>query len=115
MQNSHTAKLNSVAGSLLVLSGITHMTQLLVYDHAGHVVGASLFGLIYLIIGAGILLKKNRIFYGLGIVLPSIGGGLGVHRFVNLHPNPFSVFHVAIDLIVVPICIYLMISHSRSS
>ncbi|MGV2826886.1 hypothetical protein [Myxosarcina sp. GI1(2024)] len=33
-------------------------------------------------------------------------GVLGVDRFLFLHPNPFTVFHVSIDLVVVPICIY---------
>ena len=61
------------------------------------------------------LLRQNQIAFWLGAILPSIGGILGVYRFIFLHPNPFTVFHVVIDLVVVPICIYkLRQKYSRS-
>jgi len=98
--------LRRIAGILLVISGITHFTQLFVYPLAGHVIGAALFGVIYFFLGIGILTKGNLVLYWTGIVVPSIGGLLGVYRFLHLQANPFSVFHVSIDSIVVPICIY---------
>ena len=69
--------------------------------------GASIFGLIYFVIGL-LLLGKGKGALWAGAILPSIGGVLGVYRFFFLHTNPFSVFHVAIDLIVVPICVSLL-------
>ena len=98
--------LSNLAGILLVISGITHVTQLFVYPPTGNVIGAALFGFIYFFIGIGIIKKQSPTFYWAGAVLPSIGGSLGVYRFINLHVNPFSIFHVGIDIIVVPICIY---------
>ena len=50
--------------------------------------------------------RTYRLALWLGAIMPSIGGVLGVYRFLFLHPNPFTIFHVLIDLVVVPICIY---------
>jgi hypothetical protein len=108
MHNSRKMQLYAIPGILLILSGITHVTQLFIYPPEGHVVGAALFGGAYFFIGMGILVKRNLTMYWLGAVLPTIGGILGVYRFLILHPNPFSVFHVGIDLIVIPICIYFI-------
>lgn len=98
-----------------MISGITHVTQLYVYRPEGHVIGAAAFGVVYFLIGIGIIANRNLIMYWFGAVLPSIGGVLGVYRFLNLHANPFSVFHVGIDLIVVPICIYLIFTFSKNT
>ena len=99
-------RIRKLAGFLLTISGITHVFQLLVYPASFHVIGAVIFGIIYLAIGLFLLLKNQRIALWLGAILPTIGGILGVYRFFFLHPNPFTLFHLLIDLIVVPICIY---------
>ena len=100
-------RIRKLAGMLMIISGVTHLIQLLVYPLEGHVVGAAAFGVVYFIIGL-MLLRFSRIALWLGAILPAIGGVLGVYRFIFLQPNSFSVFHVAINLIVVPICIYLL-------
>lgn len=100
--------IRALASGLMLLSGVTHVTQLFIYGAHGHVVGAALFGLAYF--GIGLALRgTSRWALWLGAVLPSIGGVLGVVRFTALHANPFSVFHVGIDLIVVPICVWLLV------
>ncbi|BAU64427.1 hypothetical protein STA3757_17990 [Stanieria sp. NIES-3757] len=96
--------LRKLAGMLMLISGVTHLMQLLVYSLEAHVLGAAAFGIVYLIIGF-LLLRSRRLALWLGAILPTIGGILGVYRFLFLHPNSFTIFHVAIDLIVVPICI----------
>ena len=96
-----------LAGILMLISSITHLVQLQVYPLEHHVIGAAVFGIIYFFIGL-FLLQRNHIAFWMGAILPSIGGVLGVYRFLFLHPNPFTVFHVGIDLIVVPICIYYL-------
>ena len=103
---------HKLAGMLMIISGVTHLLQLLVYPLEGHVIGAATFGIVYFIIGL-MLLRFKTIALWLGAILPTIGGILGIYRFIFLHSNPFSVFHVIIDLIVVPICIYLLINQSR--
>ena len=98
-------RLIKLAGMLLIISSVTHVVQLQVYPLEHHVIGAAGFGIIYFFIGL-FLLRRHRLAFWFGAILPSIGGVLGVYRFLFLHPNPFTVFHVAIDLVVVPICIY---------
>ena len=96
--------LRTVAGVLMIVSGVTHVAQLLVYEPEGHVAGAAAFGVGYLLIGVW-LLGTRRFALWLGAVLPAVGGALGLYRFLFLHTNPFSVFHVAVDLVVVPLCV----------
>ena len=93
-----------LAGILMLISGVTHLIQLQVYPLEGHVIGAAAFGIVYFIIGL-MLLRFTPIALWLGAILPTIGGVLGIYRFIFLHSNPFSIFHVAIDLIVVALCI----------
>ena len=94
-----------LAGMLMLISSVTHIVQLQVYPLEHHVIGAAAFGIIYFFIGLFIL-RRDRLAFWFGAILPSIGGVLGIYRFIFLHPNPFTVFHVLIDLIVVPVCIY---------
>ena len=98
-------QLTKLAGILMIISSVTHVLQLRVYPPEHHVIGAAAFGIIYFFIGL-FLLRRNYLALWLGAIMPSIGGVLGVYRFLFLHPNPFTVFHVLIDLVVVPICIY---------
>ncbi|MGL6342017.1 MAG: hypothetical protein ACRC80_23085 [Waterburya sp.] len=97
-------QLIKLAGMLMLISSVTHVVQLQVYPLEHHVIGAAAFGIIYFFIGL-FLLRRNRLALWLGSIAPSIGGVLGVYRFLFLHPNPFTIFHVLIDLVVVPICI----------
>ena len=98
-------QLLKLAAMLMLVSSVTHVVQLQVYPPEHHVIGAAAFGIIYFFIGL-FLLRRNRLALWLGAIMPSIGGILGVYRFLFLHPNPFTIFHVLIDLVVVPICIY---------
>ena len=97
-------QLIKLAGILMIISSVTHVVQLQVYPLEHHVIGAALFGIIYFFIGF-FLLRRNPLAFWMGAILPSIGGVLGLYRFFFLHPNPFTIFHVVIDVIVVPICI----------
>lgn len=65
------------------------------------------FGVIYFFIGL-FLLRRNLIALWFGAILPRIGGLLGIYRFVFLYSNPFTVFHVLIDLIVVQVYIHYL-------
>ena len=94
-----------LAGILMLISSVTHVVQLQVYPLEHHVVGAAGFGIIYFFIGF-FLLRRRRLAMWFGAILPTIGGVLGTYRFFFLHVNPFTVFHVLIDLIVVPVCIH---------
>ena len=100
-------QLLKLAGILMLISSVTHVVQLQVYPLEHHVIGAAGFGVIYFFIG-WFLLRHKRMAAWFGAIVPTIGGVLGIARFFFLHINPFTVFHVAIDLVVVPICIYYL-------
>ena len=96
------------AGVLLIISCFTHIIQVVFVGTATHTIVAVMFGILYGIIGILLIyFKENKIITLLCAVLPTIGGILGVYRFFVHLQNPFSVFHVIIDIIVVPICLYL--------
>ena len=107
--------MSKFAGILLMISGVTHVTQLFVYPPTSNVIGAFLFGVLYFFIGIKIFEKETISFYWAGAVYPTIGGMLGVYRYIYLHDTPFIIFHVVVDIIVVPICIYYIYLLSKSS
>ncbi|MEJ5362523.1 MAG: hypothetical protein WHV26_10725 [Spirochaetota bacterium] len=98
-------RITLTAGILLILSGCTHLTQLVVYQHHGHVIVASLFGLAYLAIGILLVIEKQWVLW-IAALLPLSGGVLGIIRFIYMHTNPFSFFHVLLDIVIVPFCMY---------
>lgn len=108
-------KLRYFAAILLIASAITHTLQLFVFGFALHQITAALYGAMYLVLGILLLkLKNSQILLLLCIILPAIGGTLGVIRFIEMLTNEdvfnyFIIFHVIVDIIVVPICIYLLI------
>lgn len=106
-------RVRKVCAILMLVSGVTHNVQLLVYGTESVVIVSAIFGASYFLIGL-LLLGKTRLALGLGTILPAVGGVLGVYRFVHLQRNPFSVFHVLIDLAVVPCCLYLWLGGERS-
>ena len=106
-------KLRYIAGILLIISAFTHNIQLFVHGFSSHQIGAALYGAAYGVLGI-LLLKfnENKILLLIGIIFPTIGGILGVNRFFLMLNeenviNYFIIFHVIVDIIVVPTCIYL--------
>lgn len=97
-----------VAAGLLWLSALSHISQIWVYPGEASVPGAAAFGLIYARLGFGLWLGRRRWAWA-GIILPTLGGALGILRLLYAHPNPFSIFHVAIDLVVIGICVCLLL------
>lgn len=97
-----------LAATLMLLSGVTHVAQLAVYRAEAHVVTAAVFGLLYFSIGL-YLLQPPRGALWCAALFPLIGGSLGIYRFIVLQPNPFTVFHVLIDLAVIALCVRLLL------
>lgn len=95
----------NISGILLVISGVTHVSQLWVYPSDASAIGASIFGILYFVIGIILLLKYASGLW-LSIIFPIIGGILGVYRFIFLHSNPFTIFHLIIDIIVIVLSAY---------
>lgn len=95
------------AAGLMLLSGVTHIAQLAVYKGHADVIGAAMFGVLYLLLGAYLLTPKRAALW-LAAIFPLIGGSLGILRFLTVRPNPFSVLHVIIDIAVISTCVWLL-------
>lgn len=106
-ERSWRAPARKAAVGLLMLTGVTHLSQLLVYRWDDDVLAAATFGAIYLTVGAALMRRPGRVTLWLAIALPIIGGALGISRSLN-YPNAFSIPHVLIDLIIAPLCIALL-------
>lgn len=104
-------QLRLLAGGLLIMSACTHTIQVFVYGGIWHNVGAALYGAMYLFLGIGLIqYLDKRGLVALCCILPLIGGVGGVIRFLFLHThvaNYFIILHVLIDIVVVPVSIYL--------
>lgn len=93
-----------VASVLMLISGVTHVGQIIFYREIRTIIGGTLFGVIYFLIGIYLWRGSRRALWA-GAVLPALGGVLGTYRLLFVHLNPFSFFHVAIDLVVIMICV----------
>jgi hypothetical protein len=107
MEPQPTKRSQRLAAALLIVSSLTHVAQLAVYSRETHIIAAAAFGVVYFAVGM-LLVRGARVGLWLAITLPSVGGVLGVWRFMFVHRNPFSVFHVAIDVLVISIGGYMV-------
>ncbi|QRY61115.1 hypothetical protein JVX90_11740 [Gordonia sp. PDNC005] len=103
-----------VGTALLAVSGVTHVVQLAFYS--GVAFGAAAFGVLYFALAVAQFARP--LAAGLTwvcVVAPTIGGVLGVLRFVHAQPNPFSVVHVIMDLILVPCFAFCLVRVVRNA
>ncbi|MHA1130859.1 MAG: hypothetical protein ACTSQI_09305 [Candidatus Helarchaeota archaeon] len=110
-------KLRILAGILLIISAFTHVIQIFIISIDWHDIFAAVFGVIYALIGILLIkFQNNRSILIMGIIIPLTGGVLGTIRLVVIEIalynfiNYFIVFHLIIDCIVVPICLYLYLN-----
>ena len=99
MASQLMTRLPRLAAALLIVSNLTHVAQLAVYGRDTHVIAAAAFGVVYFAITL-LLVRGSRAGLWLAITLPSVGGVLGVWRFVCVQCSPFSIVYVAIDVVV---------------
>jgi len=88
------------AAGLMLLSGITHPAQMLFYGTAPEIRGPAVSGMIFLVVGAG-LLTRWRLFLWVAIALPLMGGLAAISRILWDVPTVFTYFHALIDFVVV--------------
>ncbi len=101
------------AAGLMLLSGITHPMQILVYGTAPEIAEPARAGSIFLLVGLG-LLTRYRVALWVGIVLPLLGGSAAVLRIVAADPTAFTWFHAAIDFVVVGCCVGVLRGRGES-
>ncbi|TXT59373.1 MAG: conserved membrane protein of unknown function [Promethearchaeota archaeon] len=109
MELKNYQKLRIIAGILLIASAITHLGQLIVVGFEWHDLAAAIIGGLYGVLGILLLLyKENRPLTFIGIIYPFIGGTLGLVRLISIEIaqngtiNWFIVWHLIVDIIVVP-------------
>eukprot|EP00996_Jenningsia_fusiforme_P005078 NODE_5977_length_619_cov_15.138596_g5574_i0.p1 GENE.NODE_5977_length_619_cov_15.138596_g5574_i0~~NODE_5977_length_619_cov_15.138596_g5574_i0.p1 ORF type:complete len:107 (-),score=8.21 NODE_5977_length_619_cov_15.138596_g5574_i0:198-518(-) len=85
-----------VAGGLLVLSGVTHTLQLLIYKQK-HLVPAFVFGLFYLATGLAILSTTTESALWFGATVPAVGTTLGLLKYIRTGQRTmFTEFHLLV-------------------
>ena len=110
MENREKSRI--FAGILLIISAITHVSQIFFYGTDWHTIGAAIYGSGYAVLGILLIyFREKKIVDLLCIIILTIGGTLGLIRFIivltteNIF-NVLNLFHIIVDIIVVPICIY---------
>lgn len=101
------SRLRQMASILLLITGVTHAAQFLLQEASATntPVGAA-FGLAYFVIGL-LLLRGGRLPLWLGAIVPGIGVVLAGLLLLTSWDAVLA-FHVGINLIVFPSCIYLL-------
>ncbi len=105
-------RLRLLAASLMMLTGIIHLA-LTAFTAGTEMALMALFGLLYVAIGIGLLVSK-RISYYLGAIIPLVGACLAVYSYVVMKPELVLLPLVAIDIIVILCCCYLILHKTPS-
>ncbi|MFX0072636.1 MAG: hypothetical protein ACFFAO_16250 [Candidatus Hermodarchaeota archaeon] len=114
-------KLRILAGVLLIISAITHVSQLFIFGFDWHQIVAAVYGAFYAILGILLIyLKNNKLLLLFISVVLIIGGTYGFIRFIIILTtenvfNYFNLFHVIVDIIVVPICLDLYLKFKKEN
>jgi len=97
------------AAILMLVSGFTHLVQLFVYPAESSLVSGLIvfFTLAYFLIGI-FLLGRSRLVLWVASVIPGIAAILASIRVATMTVNPLVYFHLAVDIVVVLICIGLL-------
>jgi uncharacterized membrane protein (DUF2068 family) len=104
------------AAGLLLLTGLLHLLSPALSRLDRSVLAVMLlFGVVYLVLGAFLLLNKRTSYY-FGTIVPFVGLAVGTFGMVS---NPAMVslmmgLLTAIDIVVVVSCIYLIMGRRRS-
>ena len=101
-----------LASALMLFTGVAHLLYVLVAGEAGGGAGAAIAGVVYF--GIGLALRRPGASpLRLGAVLPALGG-LGGAQLVLARFDAVLLLFVAIDVIVVACCVYLLATRARA-
>ena len=99
--------LRLLASSIIIIDGIAHLSLVILHPQM-EIVSNILFGLFYLLIGAGLLIGNQLLNY-LGVIIPLIGVILGTYYFVFISSEIILLPLIIIDIFVVLLCLYLLV------
>jgi len=97
-----------IAGILLVITGVLHITGYLKAPDDPANIGMLIFGIIYAIIGILLFTSKKYPLY-LGLIFPIIGGTIYVTKFGFPAMISLMGLLLLIDIIVIISCGYLLL------
>jgi len=102
-----------LAGLLMLASGITHTSEPFVFGWSPVMPGVLAFGAAFFVIGL-FLLREGRTVLWWGALLPGVAVALALGLVARQGSiRPLTVWHVAVDLTVVPICAYHLLRARR--
>lgn len=102
-----------LAGVLMLASGITHTSELFLFDWHPIMAGVLAFGAAFFVIGI-LLLREGRAVFWWGALLPGVAIVLGTGLAIREgHIHAITIWHLAVDFMVVPICTYHLLRARR--
>jgi len=100
-------RLRQAASALMILSGVTHTVQFLFWAPSpNNTPTAAVFGLLFFAIGS-LLLRPWPVGLWLGAIVAGVSAVLGALLAIG-HPEPLSLFHLALAVVVSAICLILL-------
>lgn len=104
-----------IAGALLLLTAITHFSQLWVMDVAPTVLASAAFALPYAALSGSLMTKPRALAAYLAIIATAIGAVAGIIRYFVVQPNLFSVAHPLIDAVIIALLLKWLLTRSLPS
>ena len=102
-------KSRKLAGVLMLISSVTHTSELWVFGW-GPVMAVVLgFAACFLAIGVFLLRPGDRVLWW-GALLPSLAIVLGIgNSIIQGYIHPYTIWHLLVDFTVAPICIFHLV------
>lgn len=105
--------LRLLASSLILIGGFAHLALVFLFTEM-EIAPNVLFGLLYLVIGIGLFMGK-KLFTYLGVCIPLVGAFLGTYSYVFMSSELILLPLIAIDILVVLLCLFLILQKSSST
>jgi len=100
--------LRKLAGTLMLASTVTHLSEPLFFPFSLPLLVALLYGVSFLVIGIHLFRRGERVLWW-GAVLPLSAACLGtINSILHGYMHPVTRWHLFVDLVVGPVCIYLL-------
>jgi hypothetical protein len=103
--------LRRIAGVLMLASTTTHLSEWFIFPFSFPLVISTLYGFSFLTIGILLLRRSTRVLLW-GAIVPLSAAFLGTgNAILEGYMHPITRWHLFVDLVVGPSCIYLLSQH----
>lgn len=106
--------LRALAAALLLLSGVAHVAVIAGDPMTGTAAVVGGFGIVYFLIGLLLFRVEGRAELWAGVIVPAIGGTLGVLNAKPGSATTASLTMLAVDVVVPLICLWLLLRPAKS-